>query len=183
MLEKITFSEDLERAGQGLSGALVSRTGFGFDVHAFAAGEELWLGGILIPHSRGLSGHSDADVALHALTDAILGAIGEGDIGQHFPANDPQWRGAASWQFLEHARSLVDARGGRIDHVDLTIICEAPKIGPHRDEIRSRIACLLRLPQQRVSIKATTTERLGFAGRGEGIAAQAVATVRLPEEP
>jgi 2-C-methyl-D-erythritol 4-phosphate cytidylyltransferase/2-C-methyl-D-erythritol 2,4-cyclodiphosphate synthase len=182
MLEKLTYEPDFERAEQRLAAALTSRTGFGFDVHAFAAGEELWLGGILVPHSRGLSGHSDADVVLHALTDAILGAIGAGDIGDHFPPSDPQWRGAASSRFVEHARSLVEAAGGRIDHVDVTIICEAPKIGPHKQAMRERIAALLRLPVQRISIKATTTERLGFTGRGEGIAAQAIATIRLPEQ-
>jgi 2-C-methyl-D-erythritol 4-phosphate cytidylyltransferase/2-C-methyl-D-erythritol 2,4-cyclodiphosphate synthase len=181
MLEKLTFAEDFDRAEQRLGGGLVSRTAMGFDVHAFAHGETLWLGGILIPHSKGLSGHSDADVALHALTDALLGTIGAGDIGQHFPPSDPQWRGAASSRFLEHAHALIEERGGRIDHVDLTIICEAPKIGPHREAIRERVAALLRLPPDRVSVKATTTERLGFAGRGEGIAAQALATVRLPE--
>jgi 2-C-methyl-D-erythritol 4-phosphate cytidylyltransferase/2-C-methyl-D-erythritol 2,4-cyclodiphosphate synthase len=181
MLEKLTFAEDFERAEQRLAARLVTRTGFGFDVHAFAPGTELWLGGILIPHTKGLSGHSDADVALHALTDALLGTIGEGDIGQHFPPGDPQWRGAASWLFLEHARSLIEARGGVIDHADITIVCEAPKIGPHRDSIRQRIAQLLRLPLERISVKATTTERLGFTGRGEGMAAQAIATVRLPE--
>jgi 2-C-methyl-D-erythritol 4-phosphate cytidylyltransferase/2-C-methyl-D-erythritol 2,4-cyclodiphosphate synthase len=180
MLEKLTFAEDFERAEQRLAGGLVSRTAMGFDVHAFAEGETLWLGGVLIPHSRGLSGHSDADVALHALTDALLGTIGAGDIGQHFPPSDPQWRGAASSRFLEHAHRLIEERGGRIDHVDLTIICEAPKIGPHRDVIRQRIAALLRLPPEWVSVKATTTERLGFAGRSEGIAAQALATVRVP---
>ena len=183
MLEKLTFAEDFARAEQRLGAGLVSRTAMGFDVHAFAHGETLWLGGILIPHSKGLSGHSDADVALHALTDALLGTIGSGDIGQHFPPSDPQWRGAASSRFLEHARTLIEERGGRIDHVDLTIVCEAPKIGPYRDAIRERIAALLRLPLGRVSVKATTTERLGFAGRGEGIAAQALATVRLPEQP
>jgi 2-C-methyl-D-erythritol 4-phosphate cytidylyltransferase/2-C-methyl-D-erythritol 2,4-cyclodiphosphate synthase len=183
MLEKLTYSEDFERAERRLQARMITRTGLGFDVHAFASGSELWLGGILIPHSKGLSGHSDADVALHALTDALLGAIGEGDIGQHFPPSDPQWRGAASSLFLEHARSQIEARGGMIDHADITIICEAPKIGPHRDSIRERIAALLRLPLARISIKATTTERLGFTGRGEGIAAQAIATVRLPEQP
>jgi 2-C-methyl-D-erythritol 4-phosphate cytidylyltransferase/2-C-methyl-D-erythritol 2,4-cyclodiphosphate synthase len=182
MLEKLTFAEDFERAEQRLAGSLVSRTAMGFDVHAFAHGETLWLGGVLIPHSKGLSGHSDADVVLHALTDALLGTIGAGDIGQHFPPSDAQWRGAASSRFLEHARALVEERGGRIDHVDLTVICEAPKIGPYREAIRGRIAALLRLPSDRVSVKATTTERLGFAGRGEGIAAQALATVRLPEQ-
>jgi 2-C-methyl-D-erythritol 4-phosphate cytidylyltransferase/2-C-methyl-D-erythritol 2,4-cyclodiphosphate synthase len=183
MLDKLTFPADFARAEQRLRAAMVSRTGFGFDVHAFAEGEELWLGGMLIPHSRGLSGHSDADVVLHALTDALLGAIGAGDIGQHFPPSDPQWRGAASSRFLEHARHLIEEVGGRIDHVDVTVICEAPKIGPHRDPIRARIAELLRLPQHAVSVKATTTERLGFTGRGEGIAAQAVATVRVAERP
>ncbi len=181
MLEKLTFAADFERAEQRLQATLIGRTGMGFDVHAFAPGEALWLGGVRIPHHKGLSGHSDADVALHALTDALLGTIGAGDIGQHFPPSDPQWRGAASSRFLEHARALIEERGGRIDHVDVTIICEAPKIGPHRDAIRARIAELLRLPLSATSVKATTTERLGFTGRGEGIAAQAVATVRLPE--
>ncbi|PWG01231.1 bifunctional 2-C-methyl-D-erythritol 4-phosphate cytidylyltransferase/2-C-methyl-D-erythritol 2,4-cyclodiphosphate synthase [Sphingosinicella humi] len=181
-LEKLTYEEDFMRAEQRLSATLISRTGLGFDVHRFDEGEELWLGGLLIPHDKGLSGHSDADVVLHALTDALLGAIGEGDIGQHFPPSDPQWRGAPSSRFLDHARALIDGRGGRIDHVDITVICEQPKIGPHRDAMRRSVADLLRLPLARVSIKATTTERLGFTGRGEGIAAQAVATVRVPEE-
>ena len=182
MLEKITFAEDFERAERALSSSLVSRTGMGFDVHAFAAGEELWLGGLLIPHERGLKGHSDADVVLHAVTDALLGAAGEGDIGDHFPPLDPQWRGAPSSRFVGHARELIERRGGRIDHVDVTIICEEPKIGPHRQSMRDAIAAMLRLPPARISIKATTTERLGFTGRGEGIVAQAVATVRLSEE-
>lgn len=181
MLDKITHPADFAAAQARLAGARVSMTGMGFDVHRLGDGEELWLGGVLIPHDKGLIGHSDADVALHALTDAILGAIGAGDIGAHFPPSDPQWRGAPSSRFLEHAATLVAKAGGRIDHVDVTIICEAPKIGPHRDAIRSRIAALLRLPEGRVSIKATTTERLGFTGRGEGIAAQAVATVSVWE--
>jgi 2-C-methyl-D-erythritol 4-phosphate cytidylyltransferase/2-C-methyl-D-erythritol 2,4-cyclodiphosphate synthase len=181
-LEKLTHEEDFARAEQRLAAALVSRTGFGFDVHAFGTGDALWLGGIRIPHPRGLKGHSDADVLLHAITDALLGAIGEGDIGVHFPPSDPQWRGAPSSLFVEHARALVEGRGGRIDHVDATLICEAPRLGPHRDAIRTRIAALLRVPPYRVSIKATTTEKLGFTGRGEGIAAQAVATIRLPED-
>ena len=181
-LEKLTYEEDFMRAEQSLSATLLSRTGLGFDVHRFAEGEELWLGGVLIPHDKGLSGHSDADVVLHALTDALLGAIGEGDIGQHFPPSDPQWRGAPSSRFLDHARGLIDGRGGRIDHVDVTLICEQPKIGPHRAAMRQSVADLLRLPLARVSIKATTTERLGFTGRGEGIAAQAIATIRVPEE-
>jgi 2-C-methyl-D-erythritol 4-phosphate cytidylyltransferase/2-C-methyl-D-erythritol 2,4-cyclodiphosphate synthase len=154
----------------------------GFDVHAFTAGDRLWLCGVEIAHSRGLAGHSDADVALHALTDALLGTICEGDIGSHFPPNDPQWRGAASALFVDHARALIEARGGVIDHVDVTIICEEPKVGPHRAAMRARIAELLRLAEARVSVKATTTERLGFTGRSEGIAAQAVATVRLRDE-
>jgi len=178
-LDKLTFDADFRRAEAALLGP---RVGFGFDVHAFAARAELWLGGVLVPHDKGLAGHSDADVVLHALTDAILGALGAGDIGDHFPPSDPQWRGAASSLFLEHARALVEQAGGRIAHVDVTIICEAPRIGPHRDAMRARIAGLLRLAPARVSIKATTTERLGFTGRGEGIAAQAVATVRLPED-
>jgi 2-C-methyl-D-erythritol 4-phosphate cytidylyltransferase / 2-C-methyl-D-erythritol 2,4-cyclodiphosphate synthase len=181
-LEKLTFAADFERAEQRLAASLVSRAGLGFDVHAFEQGKELWLGGLLIPHDRGLKGHSDADVVLHALTDAILGAIGAGDIGDHFPPTDPQWRGAASSTFLDHARALVERRGGRIDHVDVTIICEAPRIGPYREEMRANVAALLRLSAARVSIKATTTERLGFTGRGEGMAAQAVATVRLAED-
>jgi 2-C-methyl-D-erythritol 4-phosphate cytidylyltransferase/2-C-methyl-D-erythritol 2,4-cyclodiphosphate synthase len=178
-LEKLTLDADFRRAE---AARLTSRTGIGFDVHALAAGEELWLGGVLIPHDRGLKGHSDADVVLHALTDAILGALAAGDIGDHFPPSDPQWRGAASSVFLEHARALVETARGRIDHVDMTIVCEAPRIGPYRDAMRARIADLLRLPLARISIKATTTERLGFTGRGEGIAAQAVASVRLPED-
>lgn len=181
-LDKLTYEEDFVRADARLAAKLISRTGLGFDVHALVAGEELWLGGLRIPHDKGLKGHSDADAALHALTDALLGALGAGDIGDHFPPSDPQWRGAASSRFVEHARDLILAAGGRIDHADITIICEAPRIGPHRAAMRETIAGLLRLPASRVSVKATTTERLGFAGRGEGIAAQAVATIRLPED-
>jgi 2-C-methyl-D-erythritol 4-phosphate cytidylyltransferase/2-C-methyl-D-erythritol 2,4-cyclodiphosphate synthase len=180
-LSKLTWEADFEAAERRLAATLTSRTGLGFDVHAFAAGGELWLGGVRIDHDRGLKGHSDADVALHALTDALLGAIGAGDIGDHFPPGDPQWRGAPSSRFVEHVRALVEDRGGRIDHVDVTLICEAPRIGPYRSAMRARIAALLGLAEARVSVKATTTERLGFTGRGEGIAAQAVATVRLPE--
>lgn len=178
MLEKITRPEDFAAMANRL---LISRSASGFDVHRLEAGEELWLGGVRIPHTKGLSGHSDADVALHAITDALIGCIGAGDIGSHFPPSDAQWRGASSDRFLDHARSLVAAEGGVIDFVDLTIICEAPKIGPHRDAMRSRIAEILQVPPARISVKATTTERLGFTGRGEGIAAQAIATVRLPE--
>jgi 2-C-methyl-D-erythritol 4-phosphate cytidylyltransferase/2-C-methyl-D-erythritol 2,4-cyclodiphosphate synthase len=182
MLDKITHPADFARAEAMLAGRMFSRSASGYDVHRLAKGEELWLGGIRIEHSHGLSGHSDADVALHAITDAVLGTIGAGDIGSHFPPSDPQWLGASSHQFLAHAASLVAARGGTIDFVDLTLICEAPKIGPHREAMRARIAEILRVPTSRISVKATTTERLGFTGRGEGIAAQAIATVRIPED-
>ena len=143
-------------------------------------GDHVWLGGLRIPHTQALSGHSDADVVLHAIVDALLGAIGAGDIGMHFAPSDPRWCGAASSRFVEHACALVVAEGGVIDHVDATIICETPKIGPHREAIRANVAALLGLDLRDVSIKATTTERLGFTGRGEGIAAQAIATLRLP---
>lgn len=180
-LDKLTVPADFEAAERRLAASMVSRTALGFDVHGFSEGDGLWLGGIHIAHNRTLAGHSDADVALHALTDALLGTIGDGDIGSHFPPSDPQWRGAASHLFVERARDLITRRGGRIDHVDLTIICEEPKVGPHRAAIRARVAELLGLQEVKISIKATTTERLGFTGRGEGIAAQAAATVRLPE--
>ncbi len=180
-LEKLTHAADLAAARAALP-AMTTRTGLGFDVHAFADGDHVMLCGVAVPHARALAGHSDADVGLHALTDALLGAIGDGDIGSHFPPSDPQWRGAASARFLIHARDLVAARGGVIDHVDVTIICEAPKVGPHRDAMRARLAALLLVPERGISVKATTTERLGFAGRGEGIAAQAIATIRLPED-
>lgn len=179
MLEKITLAADFAAATKRL---LVSRCASGFDVHRLEAGEALWLGGVRIPHDKGLSGHSDADVALHAITDAVLGCICAGDIGTHFRPSDAQWRGASSDRFLDHARGLVAARGGVIDFVDLTIICEAPKIGPFRDAMRARIAEILQVPVARVSVKATTTERLGFTGRSEGIAAQAIATVRVAED-
>ena len=172
-LAKLTFAEDF------MTGLPPVRTGLGYDVHRLVAGEELWLGGIEIAHDKGLSGHSDADVALHALTDALLGAIGDGDIGSHFPPSDPQWKGARSSQFLEHAVKLVRAKSYAVGNIDLTIICEEPKIGPHRAAMRARIADLLGVDIDRVSVKATTTERLGFTGRGEGIAAQAVATLVL----
>ncbi len=153
------------------------RIGTGYDVHRLAAGEELWLGGVKIDHTHGLSGHSDADVAIHALVDAILGAIGDGDIGSHFPPSDPQWKGASSDRFLAHAIHLASSMGYRVGNVDLTIICEAPKIGPHRAAIRARLAEIMGTGLEAVSVKATTTERLGFTGRGEGIAVQAVATL------
>ncbi|WP_461456017.1 bifunctional 2-C-methyl-D-erythritol 4-phosphate cytidylyltransferase/2-C-methyl-D-erythritol 2,4-cyclodiphosphate synthase [Parasphingorhabdus sp.] len=155
------------------------RTGMGFDVHQLASGEELWLGGLKIDHVKGLAGHSDADVLLHALTDALLGAAGMGDIGDHFPPSDPQWRGASSDKFVEFAVSVIKQKGGRINNVDMTVICEAPKIKPHRETMRQNIAEMLGVSVDQVSVKATTTERLGFTGRGEGIAAQAVATITM----
>lgn len=170
-LRKITYAADLVTAPHH------PRTGLGFDVHRLEAGEELWLCGVKIEHPQGLAGHSDADVALHALTDAILGAATAGDIGDHFPPSDPQWRGAASDRFLAHAVALADEAGYEVGHVDVTIICEAPRIGPHKAAMRARIAQILGIEPGAVSVKATTTERLGFAGRGEGIAAQAVATL------
>jgi len=178
VLKKITFAEDFAMAPA--LPITMPRTGLGYDVHRLAAGEELWLGGIRIEHDRGLVGHSDADVALHAITDALLGAMALGDIGEHFPPSDPQWRGADSARFLAHAASLVRGRAAEIANIDLTIICEAPKIGPHKRAIQQRIADILNLHPDQVGVKATTTERLGFTGRGEGIAAQAVATVLAP---
>ena len=181
MLDKVTHPADIAAAEARV--AWEWRTATGFDVHRLEDGEELWLGGVRVPHNQGLSGHSDADVALHALTDALLGTIAAGDIGTHFPPSDPQWKGAASHLFLTHAARLIAERGGEIAFVDLTIICEAPKIGPHRAAIAARVGELLGLSPDRVSVKATTTERLGFTGRGEGIAAQAAATVRVPGMP
>lgn len=178
---KVTTEQDLERARRWLAGNPSEiRTGTGFDVHKFGDGTAVMLCGVEIPHDRALTGHSDADVGMHALTDALLGAISEGDIGRHFPPSDPRWRGEASATFLRRAAELVRGRGGSIVNLDLTLICETPKIAPHRDAMVGRIAAVLEVEPGRVSIKATTTEGLGFAGRGEGIAAQAVATVRLP---
>ena len=172
---KITTAEDLLRTHP-----METRTASGFDVHGFAPGNAVMLGGVSIAHTHALAGHSDADVALHALTDALLGTIGAGDIGKHFPPSDPQWRGASSDRFLQHAVALVKERGGRITHLDLTLICESPKIGPHRDTMIASIARIADVTLDRVSVKATTTEGLGFTGRREGIAAQAVATIELP---
>ena len=179
MLDKLTTARDWEKAKMMLAARMVSCTGIGFDVHAFGGEGPLMMGGISIPHDRGLAGHSDADVVLHAITDALLGAAALGDIGQHFPPSDPQWKGAASDQFLVHAAKLVRDAGGLIDHVDCTVICEAPKVGPHREAMQARVAEILGLSSGQVSIKATTTERLGFTGRQEGIAAQAVASIRM----
>ena len=178
---KLTTAEDFLRAESLLLNNLPDiRTGQGYDVHAFAAGDHVWLGGVSIPHDRGLSGHSDADVLAHAVTDALLGAIADGDIGSHFPPSDPQWKGAKSSIFLEHAANLVRRRGGMIAHIDATIVCEAPKIGPHRDAIRASLAKIVGVDIDRIAVKATTSERLGFTGRQEGMAALALATVRLP---
>jgi len=178
-LEKITTPADFHRAEALLAARLTPRTGIGFDVHAFAGDGPVMMGGIAIPHSRGLAGHSDADVVLHAITDALLGAAGLGDIGEHFPPSDPQWKGTSSDLFLAHAAGLIRERGGMIDHVDCTVICEEPKVGPHRLEMKRKVAAILGLDERQVSIKATTTEGLGFTGRREGIAAQAVANIRL----
>lgn len=176
---KVTLPEDMT-ATQDAPAPVLPRVGTGFDVHAFAEGNDVTLCGVRVPHSARLSGHSDADVALHALSDALYGAVGAGDIGRHFPPSDPQWKGMESAVFLAHARDLVAALGGRIGNVDVTIICEAPRIGPHRAAMCARVAALLGLPEDCVSVKATTTEGLGFTGRREGIAAQATATVLMP---
>jgi 2-C-methyl-D-erythritol 4-phosphate cytidylyltransferase / 2-C-methyl-D-erythritol 2,4-cyclodiphosphate synthase len=178
---KVTTMQDLEAAEARLTASLgETRVGQGFDVHAFAPGDHVWLCGVPIPHSAALSGHSDADVGLHALVDAIYGALAEGDIGQHFPPSDPQWEGAASKVFLAHAAERVRARGGAIAHLDATLICETPKIGAHREAMRARVAEIAGLDIGRVAVKATTSEKLGFTGRSEGIACLATATVRLP---
>ena len=178
---KLTTADDFARA-QFLRFAELAdvRTGTGYDVHAFGPGDHVMLGGVRIPHSNGLSGHSDADVALHALVDAILGSLAEEDIGAHFPPSDPQWRGAPSEKFLQFAAERVRARGGLIAHLDVTIVSEAPRIGPHRDAMRERIAAIAGISADRVAVKATTSEKLGFIGRGEGMAALATATIRLP---
>jgi len=176
-LHKLTYASDF--AASGAKGLPPVRVGTGYDVHRLEDGEELWLCGVRIEHHQGLSGHSDADVAIHALVDAILGACARGDIGQHFPPSDPQWKGAASDRFLAHAVKLAGEAGYVIGHVDVTIICEAPKIGPHREAMRARLAAIMGVDVGLVSVKATTTEKLGFTGRGEGIAAQAAATLLL----
>jgi 2-C-methyl-D-erythritol 4-phosphate cytidylyltransferase / 2-C-methyl-D-erythritol 2,4-cyclodiphosphate synthase len=178
---KMTTPDDFARAQAAPFAALGDiRTGSGIDVHAFAPGDHVTLGGVRIPHAQALTGHSDADVVLHALTDAILGALADGDIGVHFPPSDPQWRGASSDRFVAFALERLAARGGRIGHIDINIVCEAPRIGPHRDAMRANIARLAGIDPGRVAVKATTSEKLGFIGRGEGIVAYATATVRLP---
>ncbi|PPR73412.1 MAG: Bifunctional enzyme IspD/IspF [Alphaproteobacteria bacterium MarineAlpha3_Bin2] len=175
---KVTRTGDMVRA-ERILGAGETRTGLGFDVHRFGPGDHVMLCGVKVPHEFGLEGHSDADVGLHAVTDALLGAIGEGDIGTHFPPSDPQWKGTESDIFLRHAGDMIAGKGGRISNIDVTLICEQPKIGPHRAAMIKRMAEILSITEHRISIKATTTERLGFTGRGEGIAAQAAATVVL----
>lgn len=179
---KITHPSDMEKAKLMLAQTSYIATGSGFDVHAVEEGDTLWLCGVEIEAGFSLKGHSDADVGLHALTDAILGALAEGDIGDHFPPSDPEWKGASSDRFLKFAVDKVHERGGSVEHVDVTLICEKPKVKPHRDAMRARIADILELPLLRISVKATTTEKLGFTGREEGLAAQATATVRLPGE-
>jgi 2-C-methyl-D-erythritol 4-phosphate cytidylyltransferase/2-C-methyl-D-erythritol 2,4-cyclodiphosphate synthase len=176
---KVTRKEDFALA-ERLIGIGDVRSASGYDVHKFTAGDHIWLCGLKVAHTHALEGHSDADVGLHAITDALLGCIGEGDIGQHFPPTDDRWKGAPSWKFLDHAAGLVHARGGVINHVDVTIICERPKVGPHRDAMKAKVAEILHIEPARVSVKATTTEGLGFTGRREGIAAQAIATIKLP---
>ena len=179
---KVTRKEDFALAESLMANSQRSgdvRTATGYDVHKFTGGDHIWLCGLKIAHSHGLEGHSDADVGLHAITDALLGCIGEGDIGQHFPPTDERWRGAPSWKFLDHAATLVRDKGGVISHVDVTLICERPKVGPHRDAMKAKVAEILKIELSRVSVKATTTEGLGFTGRREGIAAQSIATVKL----
>jgi 2-C-methyl-D-erythritol 4-phosphate cytidylyltransferase/2-C-methyl-D-erythritol 2,4-cyclodiphosphate synthase len=176
---KITTNDDMDRATERLMSHGETRVGTGFDVHHFVPGDHVMIGGVRVPHDRALEGHSDADVALHALTDAILGALAAGDIGRHFPPSDPQWKGAASSKFLAHASSLAAKAGATIVHVDVTVICEKPKVSPHAAAMTTSIASILGIEEGRVSVKGTTTDKLGFTGRGEGIAAQAVATVRV----
>jgi 2-C-methyl-D-erythritol 4-phosphate cytidylyltransferase/2-C-methyl-D-erythritol 2,4-cyclodiphosphate synthase len=180
---KLTLPEDFERA-ERLLGAktMETRIGTGFDVHPFEPGDAVWLGGVRIPHNQKLQGHSDADAALHALTDAIYGALGEGDIGTFFPPSDPEWRGAASSTFLKHAAALVTARNGRIVNLDLTIVCEAPRIAPHVPAMKAAIAAACGIAPSRVAVKATTSEQLGFTGRREGLMAMATASIELPRE-
>jgi 2-C-methyl-D-erythritol 4-phosphate cytidylyltransferase/2-C-methyl-D-erythritol 2,4-cyclodiphosphate synthase len=177
---KLTYAEDLHRLERAMTGSLVPRVGTGFDVHVLAAGRPLMLCGVAVPHEKGLAGHSDADVGIHALCDAIYGALAEGDIGRHFPPAEAAWKDADSARFLAHAAARIAARGGRLANADVTLICERPKIAPHAGAMSARLAAILGVAASCVSVKATTTEKLGFTGRGEGIAAQAVATVLLP---
>ena len=180
MLMKLTYPEDFTMAERLVQPVLITRVGQGFDAHRFGPGDSVTLCGVRIAHDHGLIGHSDADAGLHALTDALLGAIGDGDIGVHFPPSDPRWKGADSGVFMRHAVSLLRARGGQLVNVDVTVICERPKLGPHRQAMRESLAALLDLPIDRISVKATTTETMGFTGREEGLAAQALAVVQVP---
>jgi 2-C-methyl-D-erythritol 4-phosphate cytidylyltransferase/2-C-methyl-D-erythritol 2,4-cyclodiphosphate synthase len=180
MLFKLTYPEDFAMAERLVGATRITRIGQGVDAHRWGPGDAVWLCGVRIPHTHGLVGHSDADAGLHALTDALLGALGLGDIGQHFPPSDPQWKGVASENFLAHAAALIAARGGRILNVDVTLVCERPKVGLHREAMRARLAEILAIPLDRVSVKATTTEGMGFTGREEGLLAQAVAAVETP---
>jgi 2-C-methyl-D-erythritol 4-phosphate cytidylyltransferase/2-C-methyl-D-erythritol 2,4-cyclodiphosphate synthase len=178
---KLTTDEDFSRAeAKRLASLADLRIGSGFDVHTFGDGDHIMLGGVRVPHDRGVVGHSDADVVLHAIVDAILGALADGDIGKHFPPNDMRWKGASSDQFLKFAVERVTERGGRVAHIDVTVVCEAPRVGPHRDTMRARIAEIAGIAVERIGMKATTSEKMGFTGRGEGIAAMATATIRLP---
>jgi 2-C-methyl-D-erythritol 4-phosphate cytidylyltransferase/2-C-methyl-D-erythritol 2,4-cyclodiphosphate synthase len=179
---KLTTAHDFELAEKRLRATLITRVGTGYDVHAFTDGDHVTLAGVRIPHERGVLAHSDGDVAIHALCDAIFGALGEGDIGQHFPPSDPRWKNAPSSRFLAFACERVVARGGIIDHIDISIVCERPKVGPHRAEMLATLAAITGLAPTRIGLKATTSERLGFTGRGEGLAALATVTLRLPEE-
>ena len=179
-LMKLTYPEDFAMAEQLAGAARITRIGQGVDAHRWGPGEAVWLCGVKIDHDQTLIGHSDADAGLHALTDAILGAVGEGDIGEHFPPSDPQWKGAASDRFLQHAVEILTNKGGRIVNADVTLVCERPKIRPHRDAMRQRLAELLGVPLDRVSVKATTTEGMGFTGRQEGLLAQAIVAVETP---
>ena len=180
---KLTLPEDFDAAERRMQAAMNDvRVGQGYDVHAYTEGDHVWLGGVRIAHDRGVLAHSDGDVVLHAATDAILGALADGDIGSHFPPNDPQWRGASSDRFLAHAAGLLAARGGRLAMLDVTVVCEAPRVGPHREAMRERMAAILGVGADRIAVKATTSEKMGFTGRREGLAALAVATLRLPGE-
>jgi 2-C-methyl-D-erythritol 4-phosphate cytidylyltransferase / 2-C-methyl-D-erythritol 2,4-cyclodiphosphate synthase len=178
---KLTYTEDLPRLERAIAGAVVPHVGSGFDVHVLEAGRPLMLCGVPVPYEKGLAGHSDADVGIHALCDAIYGALAEGDIGRHFPPSEAAWKDADSARFLAHAAARIAARGGRLANADVTLICERPKIAPHAATMALRLAAILGVDAGRISVKATTTEKLGFTGRSEGIAAQAVATVLLPD--
>ncbi len=178
---KLTLEEDFRMAEAKMQAAMIPVTGLGYDVHAFTTGDHVWLGGVKIAHDRGVRAHSDGDVILHALTDALLGALADGDIGQHFPPSDEQWRGASSDRFVQFAVDRIHQRGGRLVHVDITLVCETPRLGPHRTDILGVLSRLCGLPTTKIGLKATTSEKMGFTGRGEGLAAQAIATVLLPE--